>query len=45
MSNIKSFGITASDEKSFEIIDGRTDDGRTPDTCLSYKLEPSAQVS
>ena len=42
MPNIKSFGLTASEEKSFENVDRRT-----TDTCLSYKLtfEPSAQVS
>ena len=49
MPNIKSFGHTASEEMSFEIVDdGRTDDnGQTTDTYLSYKLtfEPSAQVS
>ena len=40
-----SFGHTASEEMSFEIVDD--DDGRTTDTYLSYKLtfEPSAQVS
>ena len=45
MPNIKSFGHTASEEMSFEIVDD--DDGRTTDTYLSYKLtfEPSAQVS
>ena len=50
MAMIKSFGHTASEEMSFEIVD---DDGRTTDTYLSYKLtfelsaqvEPSAQVS
>ena len=44
MPNIISFGHTASEEMSFEIVD---DDGRTADTYLSYKLtfEPSAQVS
>ena len=45
----------ASEEMSFENVDGRrtttdgrrTDDGRTTDACLYYKLtyEPSAQVS
>ena len=56
MPNIKSFGHTASEEMSFEIVDddGQTtdgrrtdDDGRTMDTYLSYKLtfEPSAHVS
>ena len=31
----------------FETVDGRTDDGRTTDTFIYYKLtyEPSAQVS
>ena len=44
MPNIKSFGLTASKEKSFENVDGRTEDGYLS---LSYKLtfEPSAQVS
>ena len=51
MPNIKSFGHTASEEMSYEIVDDdgrrRTDDGWTADTYLSYKLtfEPSAQVS
>ena len=40
---------TASEEMSFfENVDGRrTDDGRTPDTCIYYKptYEPMAQVS
>ena len=42
MPNIKSFGLTASEEKSFENVDGQM-----PGTCLSYKLtfEPLAQVS
>ena len=44
----------ASEEMSFENVDGRrtdgrTDDGRTTDACLYYKLiymyDPSAQVS
>ena len=36
-------GLTASEEMSFENVDGR----RMPDTCLYYKLayEPTAQVS
>ena len=40
-------GFTASEEKSFENVDGRTDGRRTTDACLYYKLtyEPSAQVS
>ena len=43
--------LMASEEMSFENVDGRTDgrtdDGRTPDTCIYYKLtyEPKAQVS
>ena len=38
--------LTAS-EMSFENFDGRTDDGRTPDASIYYKLtyEPTAQVS
>ena len=37
----------ASEEMSFENVDGRTTDGRTTDTFIYYKLtnEPSAQVS
>ena len=37
----------ASEEKSFENVDGRTTDGRMTDACLYYKLtyEPLAQVS
>ena len=31
--------LTASEEMSFENVDGRrTDDGRTPDACIYYKL-------
>ena len=43
MPNIKSFGHTASEEMSFEIVDN----GWTTDTYLSYKLtfEPSAKKS
>ena len=43
--------LTASEEMSFENVDGRTDgrtdNGRTPDACIYYKLtcEPMAQVS
>ena len=39
-------GLTASEEMSFENVDRRTDDGRTTDTFIYYKLtnEPSAQV-
>ena len=43
--------LTASEEMSFENVDGRTDgrttDGRTTDACIYYKLtcEPTAQVS
>ena len=46
--NLIKIGLLASDIFFFEIVDGRTDDGRTTtDACLSYKLtcEPSAQVS
>ena len=41
MWNMERIGFTASEEKSFENADGRTD------ACLYYKLtyEPSAQVS
>ena len=48
---MEKIGLTASEEMSFENVDGRTDDGRkdgrTPDACIYYKLiyEPSAQVS
>ena len=48
-------GLTASEEMSFENVDGRTDgrttdgrtDGRTQDACIYYKLtyEPTAKVS
>ena len=40
-------GLTASEEMSFENVDGRRTDGRTTDTFIYYKLtnEPSAQVS
>ena len=45
--NLIKIGLLASEIFFFEIVDGRrTDDGRTTDACLSYKLtcEPSAQV-
>ena len=51
MWNMERIRITASGEMSFENVDGRADDGRTdgrtPDTCIYYKLtyEPTAQVS
>ena len=42
-------GQAVSEEKTFENVNGRTDNdnGRTPDPWVSYKLtgEPSAQVS
>ena len=41
-------GLTVSEEMLFENVDGQwTDDGRTPDACIYYKLtyEPSAPVS
>ena len=46
MCNMERIGLTASEEMSFENVDGRTD-GRTADACIYYKLtyEPSAQVS
>ena len=42
MWNMERIGFTASEEKSFENVDGWT-----TDACLYYKLtyEPSAQVS
>ena len=48
--NLVAIGPVVSEEKSFEIVDGWTTDGRlTTDNgaCLYYKLppEPSAQVS
>ena len=48
--NLALIGQAVSEEKTFEIVDGRTtddDDGRRPDPWVSYKLtgEPSAQVS
>ena len=57
MWNMERIRLTASEEMSFENVDGRTDDGRqmtdgrmdgwTPDTCIYYKLtyESTAQVS
>ena len=47
MWNMERIGFTTSEEKSFENVDGRTEDRRTKDACLYYKLtyEPSAQVS
>ena len=44
---MKRIGLMASEEMSFENVDRRTDDGRTADTFIYYKLtyEPSAQVS
>ena len=44
---MKIIGFSASEEMSFENVDRRTDDGRTTDTFIYYKLtfEPSAQVS
>ena len=47
MWKMERIGLTASEEM-FENVDGRTtEDGRTPDACIYYKLtyEPSAQVS
>ena len=39
-------GQVVSEEKMFENVDRRTDDGRTPEWLVYYKLthEPSAQV-
>ena len=49
MYDMERIALTASDEKLFENVDGRTADGRTPDGCIfyMYKLtyEPAAQVS
>ena len=52
MWNMERICLTASEEMSFENVDGRTaDDGRTdgqmPDVSIYYKLtcEPTAQVS
>ena len=47
MWNMEIIGLTALEEMSFENVDGLTDDGRTLDACINYKLtyEPSAQVS
>ena len=48
MCNMERIRLTASEEMSFENVDGRTtDDGRMPDACIYYKLtcEPTAQVS
>ena len=51
MWNMERIRLTASEEMTFENVDGRmTDDGRTdgrtPDACIYYKLtcEPTAQV-
>ena len=38
MCNLVAIGLVVSEEKSFEIVDGRTDDG----ACLYYKLPPGA---
>ena len=38
MFHMERIGPTASEEMSFENIDGRTTDGRMPDTCIYYKL-------
>ena len=47
MWNMKRINFSASEVMSFENVDGRTDNGRTTDTFIYYKLtyEPSAQVS
>ena len=47
MWNMERIGFTASEEKSFENVDGRMNDGRTTDAYLYFKLtyEPLAQVS
>ena len=48
MCNMERIRLTVSEEMSFENVDGRrTDDGRTPDAYIYYKLtcEPMAQVS
>ena len=47
MCYMERIALTASEEMSFENVDGRTDDGRTPDACTYNKLtyEPSSQVS
>ena len=45
--NLSLIGQVVSEEKMFEIVDGRTDAGRTPEWLVYYLLthEPSAQVS
>ena len=53
MWNMERIRLTASEEMSFENVDGRTtddgrtDNGRTPDASIYFKLtcEPMAQVS
>ena len=47
MCNMVRICLTASEEMSFENVDGQTGDGRMPDACIYYKLthEPSAQVN
>ena len=39
--------LSGLEEKMFENVDGRTKDGRTPESLVYYQLthEPSAQVS
>ena len=43
--NLVKIGPVVSEEKSFEIVDGRTDDGRRRLPILKAPPEPSAQVS
>ena len=38
MWNMERFGLKASEEMSFENVDGRTDDGRMPDAGYLYIL-------
>ena len=43
--NLVAIGSVVSEEKSFEIVDGRTDDGRVDDgACLYYKLPRSLRL-
>ena len=38
MCNMERIGLTASEKMSFENVNGRRTDGRTPDACVYHKL-------
>ena len=43
--NMERIGLTASEEKSFENVDGRRTNGQwTPDNCIYYKLTMSLRL-